>query len=45
MDTTPTPTITPETPAAPTPDAVPEAWEAFLEEEGDCCGGCHHKPR
>ena len=30
---------------SPTTPAAPEAWEEFLEEEGDCCGGCHHKPR
>lgn len=24
---------------------APEAWEEFLEDDADCCGGCNHKPR
>ncbi len=40
-----------ETPSAPTQPnesqsaEPPVAWEEFLEDEGDCCGGCNHKPR
>jgi hypothetical protein len=47
MNTKPAPTNPSEMPADSTPvaDVAPEAWEEFLEEEGDCCGGCHHKPR
>ena len=24
---------------------APVAWQEFLEEDADCCGGCNHKPR
>jgi len=30
-------------PSAPKPE--PEKWEEFLEDDADCCSGCHHKPR
>lgn len=26
-------------------DPAPQTWEAFLEDDADCCGGCNHKPR
>jgi hypothetical protein len=38
VETTPVPPIEKLAPA-------PEAWEEFLEDDADCCGGCHHKPR
>jgi len=28
-----------------TTDTAPQAWEEFLEDDVDCCGGCNHKPR
>ncbi|MBX9725952.1 MAG: hypothetical protein K2X09_01695 [Rickettsiales bacterium] len=32
---------------APQPEATApsEAWQEFLEDDADCCGGCNHKPR
>ena len=47
--------ITASEPLAPAPQqpkttgeklvAEPVAWEEFLEDDADCCGGCDHKPR